>query len=101
MSQYQKGKTNLDLLEQETLAIVSAGPYANLHIFPKINQFVSAVALQVAPSWNVKMLSTVEIVNGHTLLLQKTAQNGCLGRKLRWRKKSHLLKQEGRPVGQI
>jgi len=33
MSQYQKNKTNLDLLEQEIwVAVVSAGPYANLHL---------------------------------------------------------------------
>jgi len=34
VSQYQKGKTNLDLLEQEIVAVVSAGPYANLHLAP-------------------------------------------------------------------
>jgi len=35
VSQYQKGKTNLDLLEQETVSgMASAGPYANLHLTP-------------------------------------------------------------------
>jgi len=36
VSQYQKGKTktNLDFLEQETVALVSAGSYANLHLAP-------------------------------------------------------------------
>jgi len=36
VSQYQKGKTNLDLMEQEIvsgrLAVASDGPYANLHL---------------------------------------------------------------------
>ena len=33
---YQKGKTktNLDFHEQETVAVVSAGSYANLHLAP-------------------------------------------------------------------
>ena len=35
VSQYQKGKTRLDLLEQEiVMAVASAGPYANLHRDP-------------------------------------------------------------------
>jgi len=34
VSQYQKCKTNLDLLEQEIVAVASAGPYANLHLIP-------------------------------------------------------------------
>jgi len=33
VSQHQKGKTNLDSLEQE-VAVASAGPYANLHLAP-------------------------------------------------------------------
>ena len=34
VSQYQKGKTNLDLVEQERVAVASAGPSANLHLAP-------------------------------------------------------------------
>jgi len=39
VSRYQKaktrkGKTNLDLLEQETVAVASAGLYASLHLIP-------------------------------------------------------------------
>ena len=35
VSRYQKGKTNLDLLDQETASgSGSAGPYANLHLAP-------------------------------------------------------------------
>ena len=36
VSWYQKGKTNLDLLEQETqwVAVASAGPYADMHLAP-------------------------------------------------------------------
>jgi len=32
--QKQEGKTNLDLREQEIVAVASAGPYANLHFDP-------------------------------------------------------------------
>jgi len=35
VSQYQKGKTNLDLPEQE-IRVASAGPYANLHFTPEL-----------------------------------------------------------------
>jgi len=42
ISQYQKGKTNLDLLEQETVSDSgSAGPYANLHITQTDNHIVT------------------------------------------------------------
>jgi len=35
VSWHQKGKPNLDLLEQEIVSgIASAGPYANLHLDP-------------------------------------------------------------------
>jgi len=34
VSWYQKGNTYLDLLQQETVAVASAGPYANLHLDP-------------------------------------------------------------------
>jgi len=34
VSRHQKGKTNLDLLEQEVVAVTLAGPYANLHLDP-------------------------------------------------------------------
>ena len=33
VSQYQKGKPNLDFTEA-TVAVASAGPYANLHLAP-------------------------------------------------------------------
>jgi len=32
VSRYQKHKTNLDLLEQETVEVASAGPYANVNL---------------------------------------------------------------------
>ena len=35
LSQYQKGKSNLDFMEQETaMAVITAGLYANLHLAP-------------------------------------------------------------------
>jgi len=34
MSRHQKGKTKMDLLEQEIVAVASAGSYANLHLDP-------------------------------------------------------------------
>jgi len=35
VSQYQKGKTNLDFIEaRDRVAVASAGPYASLHLAP-------------------------------------------------------------------
>ena len=64
MSQYEKGKTNLDFTEaRDSVAVASAGPYASLHLAPDrqpcqhpTSQFLQAGCPSCRPTNSVKAL---------------------------------------------